>query len=480
VRPSAASDPAAGSAAVLTLTPDAVARAGIETAAVRLGAPSRRVNVPGLVEPNAYQQVLVTALSAGQVQSVSAELGAFVRPGQPLATIHSPELAEAERVYISVRAELTAAEQRLARAEELVKIGAASRQELEAARADRTTRATDVQGARARLQLLGLSPDALAGLVDPNRIDPVLTVAAPAAGLITRRAINRGQNVEAATELFTIIDVSTVWVVGSLFERDLARVRVGSPATMTSAAIPGETWRGVVTYIDPRMAPETRSALLRVETPNPGARLRLGMFLEMVVEDASPARLLLVQRSAVQTIGSVTVVYVADASQPGRFVERPVRLGLASGDEVAVIEGLADGERVVIAGAFFLRAERDRLGLPPPQPAPDAVGEGGRVFRPGSTPPPARIEIAVTKAGFVPDRVVVAAGHPTDLVFTRTTNETCATEVLVPSPKVRKALPLNRPVAIRLRPSNRRDRFRVRHEHVERHGHRSMKEWRCV
>ncbi len=417
-RPSAASDPAAGSAVVLTLTPDAVARAGIETAAVRLGAPNRRVSVPGIVEPNAYQQVLVTALAAGQVQSVSAELGAFVRPGQPLATIHSPELAEAERAYISMRAELVAAEQRLARLDALVKIGAASRQELETAQADRTTRATDVEGARARLQLLGLSPEALAALVDPNRIDPVMTVAAPTAGLITRRAINRGQNVETTTELFTIIDVSTVWVVGNLFERDLARVRIGSPATMTSAGIPGETWRGTVTYNDPRVASETRSALVRVETPNPGGRLRLGMFLEMVVEDAAPARLLLVPRSAVQTIGSITVVYVVDADQPGRFIERPVRLGPASGDDVAVIGGLADGERVVTAGAFFLRAVRDRLGLPPPQPALEPVGDRSRS---------------------VPD-----GDHPAD-----------ARE-------------------------DRRDRFRVRHEHVEGHGHRSVKERECV
>lgn len=368
--PQAAAGSATTGDAVLTLSPDAVARAGIETTVVGAGEQNRRLVIPGIVEPNAYKQVVVTALAAGQVQSVRAELGAGVKPGEILATIHSPELAEAERVYISMRAELTAAHQRLRRLEELVKIGAASRQELEAAQVEHTTHATDVEGARARLRLLGIDADTVEALVEPSRIDPVMTVTAPAAGVITRRAINRGQNVTTSTELFTVIDLSSVWIVGDLYERDLGRVRVGSHATMTSAALPGETWQGVVTYIDPQVAPATRTARLRVETTNARERLRLGMFLEMVVDDLSTAVTLLVPRSAVQTIGAQSVVYVADALQAGRFVERAVRLGTASGEAVTVTAGLSAGDRVVTAGSFFLRAERDRLGLPRPS-APD-------------------------------------------------------------------------------------------------------------
>lgn len=381
--PPAAGHPpvAAGSAAtgdaVLTLSPEAIARAGIETTVVAVGEPGRRLVIPGIVEANAYKQVVVTALAAGQVQSVHAELGASVRPGEILATIHSPELAEAERVFISMRAELTAAHQRLRRLEELVKIGAASRQELEAAEVEHTTHATDVEGARARLRLLGVSADTVDALVDPSRIDPVMTVTAPAAGVITRRAINRGQNVTTSTELFTVIDLSSVWIVGDLYERDLGRVRVGSRAAMTSAALPGEAWQGVVTYIDPQVAPATRTARLRVETANARQRLRLGMFLEMVVDDLSPAATLLVPRSAVQTIGALSVVYIADALQAGRFVERAVRLGTPGGDAVAVTAGLSAGDRVVTSGSFFLRAERDRLGLPPPVQPPSAPSGRG-------------------------------------------------------------------------------------------------------
>ena len=447
--PAAASTPAAATQdAVLTLSAEALSRTGIQTATVRSGALTRTITIPAVVEPNTYRQVVVNARAAGQVQSVLAELGSHVRPGQTLATIHSPDLAEAQRVYVSMRAELAAAHQRLVRLEGLVKIGAASRQELESAQVEHTTHATDVEGARARLLLLGVSADAVNALVDPSHLDPVLRVAAPTGGVVTKRAINAGQTIDASAELFTIVDLSTVWVVGDLFERDVARVRVGSRATMTSPALAGETWKGVVSYIDSHVALETRTAKLRVETPNPGERLRLGMYLDMVVNDAAPGTALMVPRSAVQMIGSQSVVYVVNPAQSGRFVERAVRLGAASGEEMEVAAGLTDGDRVVTTGSFSLRAERDRLGLPPPAPlaTPD---------RPSTVP--ARVPIAVTKEGFVPDRITAAAGAAIDLIFTRTSNETCATEVVVPSLNLRQPLPLNKPVTVRITPTKTGD-----------------------
>jgi RND family efflux transporter MFP subunit len=446
--PTAAPAASGGEAITLNLTPEAVARAGLRTAEARVGPLGSRLTVPGIVEPHAYRQALVSTLAAGQVRSVSAELGAMVRAGEPLATIHSLEVAEAERVYVSMNAELVAAHQRVARLEALVKIGAASRQELEAAQADHTTHATDVEGARARLMLLGVSADDVRGLVDASRINPMLTITAPSAGVITRRAVNRGQNVAASEELFTIVDLTTVWVVGNVYERDLARVRVGGRATMTSAVQPGLTWRGTVTYLDPQVAAETRTARVRVEVANPDLRLKLGMFLDLVIHEASAAPVLLVPRSAVHTIGGQAVVYVADAPGSGRVTELPVRLGSTSGREVEIVAGLSPGQLVVTEGGFFLRAERDRLGLPAPGPAP-----GGAPSDAPETVPPKRIAIEVSSRGFAPDRIDASRGVPLDLVFTRTTDETCAKEVLVPSRNVKQALPLNTPVTIRITPA---------------------------
>ena len=445
------STPAAGAVlpgdreVAISLTPEASARAGIRTAPVRVGHVSSALKLPGIVEPNAYRQVVVTSLAAGQVRSVIGELGAHVRQGEPLATIHSSELAESERVYVSMRAELEAAHHRLARLEGLVKIGAASQQELEVARAEHTKHSTDVEGARARLILFGLTPNQVDGLIDAARIDPTMSITSPIEGVITQRSINRGQNVDATTELFTIVNLSSVWVVGNLYERDLGRVRLGTTASMTTTALPGQTWRGTVSYIDPQVVPETRTARLRIEVPNPGERLRFGMYLDVVLSDTAPANVLLVPRTAVQTIGTQSVVYVEDARQGGRYAERSITLGASSGEDVEVTSGLREGEPVVVTGSFSLRAERDRLGLPPPvMAAPPSVDTTSAVV--------SRIQIAVTKEGFVPATVAASAGVPIELVFTRKTDDTCATEVAVPSLNLRKPLPLNTPVAVPLTP----------------------------
>ena len=171
--------------------------------------------------------------------------------------------------------------------------------------------------------------------------------------------MNVGQNIDPSMPLFTIVDLSTVWVIADLYERDFAKVRVGSPATITSTSYPGMTLRGRVSYIDPQVQPETRTAKLRVEVPNQSGRLRLGIASTRIGE-GSPRQGLFVPKSAVQIVGSGTVVYVAVDAQQGRFVERPVEIGTENGDRVLVVSGLQAGDAVVTDGVFFLRAESER------------------------------------------------------------------------------------------------------------------------
>jgi cobalt-zinc-cadmium efflux system membrane fusion protein len=292
-----------------------------------------------------------------------------------MAEIFSPELAEAETRYISARAELEAHERELQRTEKLVEIGAASRQELERLHAEHTARVAGVESARSRLELLGGSP---AAMTIPSSGKPggsVTTVVAPITGVVTERTANAGLNVDQAAKLFTVVDLSTVWVVADVYERDFVRVRVGSPAVVTTKAYPGMLLHGRVSYIDPQLNTQTRTARIRVEVPNAGHDLRLGMYADVSIEHAGPPGATLLPRSAVQNVGDRTVVYLADPAQPGRFTERTVRLGDVSGEQVTVLDGVHPGETVVTEGSFLVRAERERLGLGPATGA--ARGHGG-------------------------------------------------------------------------------------------------------
>jgi RND family efflux transporter MFP subunit len=157
-------------------------------------------------------------------------------------------------------------------------------------------------------------------------------------------------------ELFVVADLTTVWVIADLYEKDFGAARVGTEASIIPPSAPDAPRRGRITYIDPRVDAATRTAKVRIEVLNRGD-LKLGMFVSVTI--AGPGqRVVVVPRTAVQTIGERSIVYVA--LDEGRFVERPVRLGASMDEAVAVLSGLRPDERVVTQGSFFLRAEAAR------------------------------------------------------------------------------------------------------------------------
>jgi RND family efflux transporter MFP subunit len=420
---------------VVSISPDAMDRAGIVVTPVTGGSGATRLRLPGVVEPNAYRQVAVTSLVAGRVTEVLVAQGDRVRRGQRMARVFSPELAEALTRFTSAGAALGAHERELQRTQKLVEIGAVSRQELERVHAEHTAKTADVQSARSRLELLGV-PAAVLDRTTPGTPDPTSSVPSPIDGVVTERAANVGSNVESGARLFTVVDLSTVWVVADLYEKDFSEVRVGSPATVTTTAYPDVALQGRVSYIDPQVSADTRTAKVRVEIENVRNQLRLGMFADVAVGGNGRVNATMIKRSAVQSVGDRQVVYLS--KEPGKFIEREVRLGQPSGDQVEVLSGLQPGDAIVTEGSFFVRAERERLGL--------RSSEEGR-SRDAQT-----ARIVVSERGYQPARVNLRAGTPARLTFVRTTDRTCGTEVVFPSLKIRRALPLNEPAVIEFTP----------------------------
>lgn len=341
----------------LVLFPEAVKQAGIKTAEVTTAEASMTVQLPGSVMANAYREVKVVPVIGGVVTKVHVELGMTVKRGAPLATVFSTELADAQTKYLSMQAMLAADHQKLQRTQQLVEIGAASRQELEEVTAVHASHATEVEAARQRLFLLGLSRTHVEALNSPRQVVSEVIVPAPISGVITGRSANLGQVVGMGQELFVVTDLSQVWVIGDLYEQDFQAVRVGSEAVMTTPAYPGLTLRGRVTYIDPRVDPQTRTAKVRVEVSNPEERLRLGMYVTMAFTTRSGDRVVVVPRTAIQIIGDRHVVFLSVTDEEGKFVRRLVRVGQPHGEFATILDGLQPGETVVTEGSFFLRAE---------------------------------------------------------------------------------------------------------------------------
>lgn len=427
----------------IRLSPSVQANARLETATVASISTGSQLQVPGVVGANAYNQTVVTSLVAGRITAVSAQLGQQVKKGEVLAEIYSPELAEAETMFVSMQADLESVHQELLRTERLAVIGSASQQELEKARAEHVRHAAGTESARTKLKLLGVTDEALKRLEETGAVQPTVSVTAPRAGEITARSANSGVNVAAGAELFTITDLSNVWVTASVYENDLARVHVGDSAIVSAPGQTSESIGGRVTYLDPQLSSATRTAQIRIEVPNHANRLRLAMFVAVVIGSSSAVPALAVPAAAVQTVANAQFVYLA-GQEPNHYIEREVTTGPERDGQIVISHGLSEGDRVVTTGSFLLRSERERLGL--------RARDFGSQEKPAAPAKPQRFEIAVTAAGFSPAHIDAAATAPVELVFTRKTDQTCAKEIVVPSVKIRKALPLNTPVTVTLAP----------------------------
>ena len=344
----------------LTITPEQLQRAGIknETVGERISTDATGQQTTGVVQPNAYRETPVMSLVGGIVRSVGPELGQNVRKGQTVAVVFSNELADAQSRYLAAVAELDEHHKHHARTEKLVAIGAASHEELELATSKLKAAESGVANLRQRLLLLGLGSQRVNGLRSTSQVTSDVSLPAPASGTVTSRTVNSGEVIEANKEILRVTDLSSVWVVGQVYEKDLGKIHIGSGATITSDAYRGRVFRGRVSYVDPRLDPATRTAQVRIELANPGQALKIGMYVNVAFPTIGGAEntVPVVPVAAVQNINNQQAVFVA-TKDSNVFVLRPVRLGPESNGLYPVLEGLAVGDRIVTEGSFLLRAE---------------------------------------------------------------------------------------------------------------------------
>ncbi|MGH9948563.1 MAG: efflux RND transporter periplasmic adaptor subunit [Pyrinomonadaceae bacterium] len=241
---------------------------------------------------------------------------------------------------------------------EVARLNPVSRGKFEQAAVKLRTVEVDRATAREKLILLGLSPGQVNSLRSASQITAEIALTAPVSGTITSRSVNPGEVVEANKELLKVTNLSTVWVIAQVYEKDLSKLRVGSGASVTSDAYSGRLFRGHVTYVDPNIDQQTRTIPARVELENPGQVLKIGMFVNVAfgsmgnAESTAPV----IPSTTVQNMDGRQIVFVA-TDKPNVFIVRTVRLGKEDNGRYIVLEGLNVGDRVVTNGSFALRAE---------------------------------------------------------------------------------------------------------------------------
>ena len=303
------------------------------------------VTAPGIVESDPTRTVNVLPPGAGRVREVKVGLGDRVQRGQLLATIDSPDLAQAYSDYDKAAAAATLAAKNLKYQEEQVKIGAAAQRDLESARSDHQQAAAEYERARVRLRAMGAAEDG-------RGEGRLLMLRAPASGSITALAIAPGATINDDTQsVMTLADLSVVWVTALIAERDLGHVARNEDVEITVDAYPGKTLHGRVLFVSDVLEPDSRRDKTRIALPNPDAALKPNMFARVTLHGPAQLRVVL-PSSALLMNNDRTSVFVAVA--PWTFERRTVQPLLEEGTAVALESGVNPGEQVVVKGGILL------------------------------------------------------------------------------------------------------------------------------
>lgn len=361
--PASRSDPAPLQSGLLRLTPEEASRVALEVVPAARGQFLAHREFPATVQPNENELAEVTTLIRGRVVKVHVDVGTDVKKGTLLAMLHSTDLGVAEGAYLKAAAKLHEAELAYERAKDLHEHKAVSLAELQRREAEMKTARAEARESQNRLELLGVPPSEIDRLNREHTIKADVPLRAPFDGRVIMRNITRGEVVETQQKLFTVADLSDVWVVGNVPEKDVHFVRKDQKVDVIASAYPHAIFSGTITYVGDVLDPATRTMRLRVTVPNGDRLLKPEMFATVKVYAEPSPDALIVPLAAVQNGAAGKILFIRRA--PLDFEIRPVTLGKEQGEVVTVLSGINEGEEVVTKGAFILKSEMERHKIEP-------------------------------------------------------------------------------------------------------------------
>ena len=344
------------------LSPERMQSIGVRTGRVQRKAVNDEIRVTGNVAVDETRLAYVQVRYAGYVQRVFADATyQYLRKGQPLFTIYSPDLAATEREYLVAKEN----QQRVAASTVPgVTEGAASL----------------LEATTERLKQWGVPQQEITRLESTGQVQQELTVESPVSGYITERNALPNLTVQPDTRLYTVADLSTVWVFAEVFQNDLGRIKIGDRATLSVDAYPGRTFEGRVNFIYPQVDTMTRTVRARLAFSNPGLKLTPGMFVNVALKLGGGTQLVIPATGVLQS-GIQQVVFVNRGN--GYLEPREVELGARAGDDFVVLKGLKEGEEIVTSANFLVDSESQlQAALGSFTPPPPGAGTAGAMNAP--------------------------------------------------------------------------------------------------
>ncbi|HQU80949.1 MAG TPA: efflux RND transporter periplasmic adaptor subunit [Azonexus sp.] len=346
-----------GAANQISISTEKVQKLGVKTEAASLRALDKIVRAAGRIEPDERRTFTIAPKFEGYVERLHVNVtGQPVGKGQPLFEVYSPELVSAQREY-AIAAQGV---------ESLKEAGGPAR--------DGMKQLAD--SSLLRLKNWDISEEQVKALAKSGETKRTLTFRSPVNGIVTEKKAVQGMRFMPGEALYQVADLSAVWVVADVFEQDIGLVKSGAKAKVKIGAYPDKIFEGAVTYVYPTLTAATRTVPVRIELANPGTLLKPGMFAQVELPVGAKGSVVTVPVSAVIDSGTRQIVLVQ--AKEGRYEPREVKLGARSDNYVEVVNGVKDGEPVVVAANFLIDAESNLKA---------AVGGFGHAAHGGKTPP---------------------------------------------------------------------------------------------
>lgn len=332
---------------VLKLTDAEIETAGIKVVEADEQEVHDHIAVTATIQPNRDKLAHVAPRVSGRLIKVNANLGQQVRQGQALAQLDSIELGEAHSAYLQAESEARLAQANFARIDNLYGEQIVTQKDYLSARADNEKAKAALRASRDKLRMLGVIP------VESSSAVSSFSLAAPFSGTVIEKDAVLGELAHPDKYLFTIADLSVVWIEADLYEKDLGKIKLGAEAAVTVSAYPDETFNGRLTYISSTVDKETRTVKARVEVHNSSGRLKPEMFANVAIATSSTTEAIVVPAEAVVLMQGLPSVFVRNADG---YEPRSVELGEKLYYGIVIKSGLKPGESVVVKGAYAIKA----------------------------------------------------------------------------------------------------------------------------
>ena len=349
-----------------------VGRAGRQPIAEMVVAPAR-------IAFHEEKMAHVGSLVEGRISQIKVRLGDTVKAGDVLLLIDSVQLGQLQSEFLAKRAQVEASRPAVAilqdgysRARQLydesegISLAEVQRRqsELAAAQREQITAEADLAAAASALLLHGMPQEQIEQLARDQKVNPVFTVRAPINGQVVEREVTPGELVSPDDEhLLVLADVTSVWVWADIPEAKLGSVGMGSAVLLEVPALPQKSFEGTVTYVSPMVSQSTRTARVRVDVANPDGVLRPGMFARAAVGPVAKVEpVLALPAEAVVRVEGQASVFVPVEGEANTYARRAVAVGERVGNWIPILSGLEEGEAVVVAGTFILKAELGKAG----------------------------------------------------------------------------------------------------------------------